>query len=122
MLPDEFANQGGDPFLFELYRSVGAAGVIHSITVDNGFGGVQNSVFSRHDASAAPPRYERRPLPAEQIAALLDAARQRLMLASPEAQRRLQVAVAVPTYRTDVEALARIFHEASCMDASVDVR
>lgn len=38
MLPGELLNQGGDPFLYELYRSFGLAGVCAAITVHNAMG------------------------------------------------------------------------------------
>jgi len=56
LLPPEFdgANQGGDPYLWELYARLGAATFATDFTVANTVGG--NAV----SADAAPPRYARR--------------------------------------------------------------
>lgn len=125
LLPGEFVNQGGDPYLFELYRSIGAADVCGAVTVHNSIGGMEGSVFAGPgvgSSSAPPPRYTRVPLPLAQLADLLASARARLLAASPGAQRRLQVAVAVPTYRVNTTSLGRILDAAECSDPSADVR
>lgn len=38
LLPEAFVNQGGDPWLFELYRRFGLSGVCPSVWVSNGIG------------------------------------------------------------------------------------
>jgi hypothetical protein len=52
MVPREFVNQGGDPLLYALYRSIGAAAVCPTVTVHNTVGefGQQRDaqVVSRH--------------------------------------------------------------------------
>lgn len=44
LLPKQFVNQGGDPFLYELYSRFGASGWEVSCTLENTIGG--ESVFS----------------------------------------------------------------------------
>lgn len=107
MVPEEFVNQGGDPFLFELYRAVGAADICRSVSIANACGGVQGSLFAP-SGGGRPPRYARAPLPPAKFTRLLEAARARLCATDPVAQRCMQVAVAVPCYRMHVPALRRI--------------
>jgi hypothetical protein len=45
LFPDEFINQHGDPFLFEIYRRVGASEFAHTATLDNTIGGAGNSRY-----------------------------------------------------------------------------
>ena len=35
LLPQNFVNQGGDPFLFELYRSIGAVDSLPAVSINN---------------------------------------------------------------------------------------
>ena len=35
LLPQDFVNQGGDPFLFELYRSIGAVDSLSAVSINN---------------------------------------------------------------------------------------
>ncbi|GAB4813173.1 hypothetical protein N2152v2_000219 [Parachlorella kessleri] len=59
LLPDQFINQGGDPFLFELYRSFGLARLCSEVSLTNGKGGMEGSIFRSRPAR---PRYHRLPL------------------------------------------------------------
>lgn len=56
VVPEEFINQGGDPYIFALYRRFGAARFASDIKMTNDVGGVQ----LLEDDSYCPPRYERR--------------------------------------------------------------
>ena len=45
MVPKALLNQGGDPFLMELYRSIGGVQSMHAVTVVNQRGEVSNTVL-----------------------------------------------------------------------------
>ncbi|KAI3431713.1 hypothetical protein D9Q98_004757 [Chlorella vulgaris] len=122
MVPREFVNQGGDPLLYALYRSIGAAAVCPTVTVHNTVGGMQGSIFAPPATSAAQqPRYDRRPLPVAQWRSLLQAWRQQLLASLPQARARLQVAVAVPAGRVDCAVLETILERSRSSDEQVDV-
>ena len=55
IIPHEFVNQDGDPYLWSLYRRYGASKFISDIELSNSIGGVQ----LLEDRSYTMPRYER---------------------------------------------------------------
>lgn len=55
IIPKDFINQDGDPYLWELYRRFNSAKLLQEIIVDNKVGGVQ----LLEDEAYVPPRYER---------------------------------------------------------------
>lgn len=56
VVPNEFVNQDGDPYIWALYRRFGASHFAHEITLSNGIGGMQ----LLEDALYVEPRYERK--------------------------------------------------------------
>lgn len=55
IIPEEFVNQDGDPYLFALYRRFGSSRFATDISLTNSVGGVQ----LLEDEGYLPPRYER---------------------------------------------------------------
>jgi glycosyltransferase involved in cell wall biosynthesis len=49
LLPIQFVNQHGDPFLFELYRRVGAAEFASTASLENIIGGAGDARYTKHD-------------------------------------------------------------------------
>lgn len=49
LFPDEFLNQHGDPFLFQVYRRLGASEFAHSATLDNTIGGAGNARYVKQN-------------------------------------------------------------------------
>ena len=49
LLPSEFVNQHGDPFLFELYRRLGAAEFSSIAELENTIGGATDARYVKHD-------------------------------------------------------------------------
>lgn len=119
MLPGEFVNQGGDPYLFELYRSVGAADVCASVTIRNFIGGMERTIF-QEGGRFAQPRYQRCSVSPMQFAKLLGDGKAQLLQKGKQA--RLQVAVLVPSFRADPAALATLLDAAVCTHLDVDIR
>jgi glycosyltransferase involved in cell wall biosynthesis len=56
IIPSEFINQDGDPYLWELYRRFNGSNVIKEVMINNEVGGVQLA----EDDSYQQPRYDRR--------------------------------------------------------------
>jgi hypothetical protein len=56
VVPNEFVNQDGDPYIWALYRRFGASHFAHEVTLSNGIGGMQ----LLEDALHVEPRYERK--------------------------------------------------------------
>ncbi|KAL4431746.1 hypothetical protein ABPG77_002962 [Micractinium sp. CCAP 211/92] len=110
MLPEQLLNQGGDPLLYELYRSFGAAAVCPDVVLVNSMGGPAGSAFL---PPSAEPRYARCPLPLDQWRAALRGWQAALAAAQPRLCRRMQVAVAVPSYRVSPAALSTIFRRST---------
>ena len=49
LLPKEFLNQHGDPFLFELYRRLGAAEFATTAALKNAIGGAGDARYDKHN-------------------------------------------------------------------------
>eukprot|EP01031_Cornospumella_fuschlensis_P024430 gene24430-29529_t len=56
LFPEDFVNQGADPFVFELYRRFGAAKIVKEVEITNEQGGYEHG----GNAPYTPPRYERK--------------------------------------------------------------
>ena len=67
------------------------------------------------------PRYERCPLPLNRFRQLLDEAKSKIE-SELKVKRRMQVGVAVPTFRTPVRNLEEIASVSNCSNPEVDVR
>ena len=101
VLPPEFVNQGGDPFLFALYRRYGAAEFAPTASLRNTVGGGQEA------------RYQKTSLSAQFSDKIL--ARE-LGIFARELKREVThvcLDVVVPTYRCDATILRRICSQTS---------
>ncbi|KAL4440415.1 hypothetical protein ABPG75_003416 [Micractinium tetrahymenae] len=114
VLPEQLLNQGGDPLLYDLYRSFGTAAVCPDVVLINAVGGPAGTVFPGPAAgAAAEPRYSRCPLSVHQWRAALRSWQAALAAEQPQLRRRMQVAVAVPSYRVNSAALSSIFQRST---------
>jgi len=105
LLPDAFdgLNQGGDPFLAELYRRAGAQRDLRGVSVSNAVGG---PLRAENASSYAPPRYVRAaPSPAAMHAAL-EAWAPAARAAAGRSVRTVNVLV--PSHRAAPDALRAI--------------
>lgn len=94
LLPIEFVNQHGDPFLFELYRRLGTAEFASVATLENTIGGSGDARYNKHDC-------------AWQDGMLTKAVANLLEKVHVEMPVRC-LNVVVPTFRCDVHILRRI--------------
>lgn len=92
VLPPEFVNQGGDPFLFELYRRWGASAFADTAALKNLVGGGDEARYPKCGI-----RW--------QDAVLTRELERFLRLARPAGPRYRCLGVVVPTYRCDVSML-----------------
>ncbi|KAF7980106.1 hypothetical protein HWV62_39513 [Athelia sp. TMB] len=96
VVPDIFINQGGDPYLFQLYRRFGASRMIPS-RVQNAVGGSEDARYEKHTVDWT---FE-----------VLDEGTARLEAwLGPQARscRRLTLDIVVPSYRVQLPYLDRI--------------
>lgn len=109
ILPSSFTNQGGDPFLFELYKRLGASEFALDCSLVNTIGGKQSARYTKQSI-----RFEGDML-SSAISVLLNAVNvanystsdlctQRSIVVKP----RMCLDVVVPTYRCDIEKLRTI--------------
>ena len=80
---------------------------------------MSGSLFAAN--SAEPPRYARCPLPLPQVRRLI-AQSQHDLQSALNLKRRIQVAVAIPTFRSSIKALLNLVAASTCTNARVDVR
>jgi hypothetical protein len=98
--PNEFLsprlnNQGGDPFLFELYKRFGASRVAETCSLENRIGGMNDARYIKNRV-----RFE---------GDILSVALQRLEVVLGSEHRSVPcIDVVVPTYRCDVSLLKKI--------------
>jgi hypothetical protein len=98
LFPDEFRNQHGDPFLFELYRRFGAACFAPTASVCNAVGGRESARYGKEDAESV-----------WHCAILSRAVAQLQSAIEPAgAVRTPCIDVVIPTFRCDLEALVRL--------------
>lgn len=95
VLPPEFVNQGGDPFLFELYRRYGASAFADTASLKNLVGGADAARYPKFGV-----RWQDSVLTRE-----LEIFQR---LARPKGPRHRCLGVVVPTYRCDVSMLRDI--------------
>ena len=95
VLPAEFVNQGGDPFLFELYRRWGASAFANTAALKNLVGGKDEARYPKSGV-----RW--------QDAVLSRELERFSRLARPTGPRYRCLGVVVPTYRCDVSMLRDI--------------
>jgi glycosyltransferase involved in cell wall biosynthesis len=107
ILPPSFTNQGGDPFLFELDKRLGAARFALDCSLVNTIGGKHSARYTKHSL-----RFEGEML-SSAISTLLKAI-DKSMENGTKIQRSLSVKprtcldVVVPTYRCDIQKLRTI--------------
>jgi hypothetical protein len=93
LLPPAFVNQHGDPFLFELYRKLGASEFAPLARLINKVGGADTARYDKHQFDWAPA---------------LAAAAAKLTAGHAARAPLTCVNVVVPSFRCDTEALRRI--------------
>ena len=98
LFPDEFKNQHGDPFLFELYRRFGAAFFAPTASVCNTVGGSDAARYGKEDSESV------------WHGAVLSRAVAQLQSAVDhyDVARAPCIDVVIPTFRCDLEALIRL--------------
>lgn len=97
LLPTQFVNQHGDPYLFELYRRVGAAEFASTASLENTIGGAGDARYAKHDF-----QWQGEVLTSG-VTKLLES------LGDGGKDRYVDCFnVVVPSYRCDVDALSRI--------------
>ncbi|GAX20421.1 hypothetical protein FisN_9Hh146 [Fistulifera solaris] len=107
VLPPSFTNQGGDPFLFELYKRLGAARFALDCSLVNTIGGKHTARYTKQSL-----RFEGDML-SSAISTLLKAI-EKPVKSGTKIQRSLSVKprmcldVVVPTYRCDIQKLKTI--------------
>ncbi len=107
IVPEDFINQDGDPFLFQLYKSWGASKILSHIIIRNSVGGLQLL-----EESYVEPRYDRIhilwrfDLLQNHITKLQNWMESVAIGAKPS--KKLIVDVITPTYRVNQEFLQRI--------------
>ena len=104
IVPSNFVNQGGDPFLFELYRQFGAAEFETVARLRNGVGGFGE------------PRYHRNAINWQ--GRVLGTAL-RTMEASMEKRRLVSIDVVIPTFRCEVTTLEALVALRATVPAAV---
>lgn len=109
VLPHEFVNQGGDPFLFELYRRWGASTFADTAALKNLVGGKDSARY---------PKFGVR----WQDAILTRELERFSRLVQPTGPRYRCVGVVVPTYRCDVTMLRDIVALKSTVYPDVSVQ
>ena len=98
LFPNEFRNQHGDPFLFELYRRFGAACFAPSASVCNTLGGVKAARYDKEDSDTV-----------WHGALLSRAVAQLQSTIEPYGAVRIPcLDVVIPTFRCDLEALLKL--------------
>ena len=98
LFPDEFKNQHGDPFLFELYRRFGAASFAPTASVCNTVGGSVAARYGKEDSESV-----------WHGEVLSRAVAQLQSAVEPyDATRTPCIDVVIPTFRCDPEALIRL--------------
>lgn len=107
LLPPEFVNQHGDPFLFQLYRRLGTAEFAPTASLENTVGG------------AGPARYVKQHVE-WQGELLASAVTKLLMHYTPGRAAMPCIDVVVPTFRCDPSAL-RCIAALTTRDASVNI-
>ncbi|KAG8795996.1 hypothetical protein FRC12_006832 [Ceratobasidium sp. 428] len=98
VIPEDFVNQDGDPYLFQLYRHFGASVTVPA-RLHNVIGGTDNA------------RYEKQPLlnwTFETLETGKETVRAWAKLHAPQVQPRLSLDVIVPSYRVDLNRLSKI--------------
>ncbi|KAI6105407.1 glycosyltransferase family 2 protein [Pisolithus sp. B1] len=100
VIPDNFINQDGDPFLYHLYRRWNCS-VMIPLRISNAVGG------------ACPARYDKQHAEGWKFGPLdkaTDAIKQWLLQHCPVAQRLLTIDVVIPSYRVHIPYLDRILN------------
>ncbi|KAI5982283.1 glycosyltransferase family 2 protein [Pisolithus marmoratus] len=98
VVPDNFINQDGDPFLYQLYRRWNCSAMV-PLRISNVIGG------------ARPARYDKQHADGWKFGPLdkaTDAIKQWLLQHCPVAQRLLTIDVVIPSYRVQLRYLDRI--------------
>ncbi|KAG6331710.1 hypothetical protein ID866_7378 [Astraeus odoratus] len=100
IIPDNFINQDGDPFLYQLYRRWNCSHMFPS-RITNGIGGSFPARYTQQHADG----WTFRPLDRA-----VDTTERWLLLRCPGAQRRMTIDVVVPSYRVQLSFLDKILN------------
>jgi len=98
VIPDNFINQDGDPFLYQLYRRWNCSLMFPS-RISNGIGGSVTARYTKQHADG----WTFEPLDNATVTT-----EKWLLLQCPAAQRRLTIDVVIPSYRVQLPLLDRI--------------
>lgn len=98
VVPEEFINQDGDPYLFQMYRHFGASTIV-PCRLHNSVGGSDDARYEKHHFS----NWTFEPLEMGKTR-VKEWAKDR----APSMQAKLSLDVIVPSYRVDLERLSKI--------------
>ncbi|KAH7320415.1 hypothetical protein B0J17DRAFT_723962 [Rhizoctonia solani] len=98
VVPEEFINQDGDPYLFQLYRHFGASTTV-SARLHNSVGGSDDARYEKKHLS----NWTFEPLEAGKTKVREWAAQH-----APAVKQKISLDVVVPSYRVDLERLGKI--------------
>jgi LPS sulfotransferase NodH/glycosyltransferase involved in cell wall biosynthesis len=111
LFPDEFFNQHGDPFLFQLYRRFGAACFAPTASLRNTVGGFDDARYRKEDSESV-----------WHGAVLSRAVEQLQAHLEPFGAVRIPcIDVVIPTFRCDLEALLRLTSVSFCEDSAASL-
>ncbi|KIY69659.1 glycosyltransferase family 2 protein [Cylindrobasidium torrendii FP15055 ss-10] len=101
VVPEEFINQDGDPYLFELYRRWGCSRMVQSMQLANAQGGEMEARYIKRSATGW--KYDTLDRGIAVVSSWLD---KQSLKQTP--QTLLTIDVVIPSYRVDVPLLERI--------------
>ena len=102
-----FVNQDADPYLFELYRRIGAARILPSVKLSNRCGGMELNYRTKETAwISTAPRYDRYSLPRWKSEIL--APNVETLQAFTGLHDEITIDVVVPSFRTPIDLLRQM--------------